>query len=440
MIAALLLTLALPARASAPPTPEPELAVESRALKPGEIALLTVTRHDAKTPPQAKLGKRELEWWPGASTGTWHAFLSFDLDAATGPAVLKAVLRDARGRKKKLSERYEVLAATYPVVELTVERKFVAPDKTDSERAESESGRLHKLFVKGEEKRLFDGSFASPIPGAATARFGERRVFNGQPRAPHSGMDLKAKAGVPVKAPAAGKVVLADDLFYQGKTVVLDHGLGLTTLYAHLSQIAVKPGETVKKGQVVGKVGATGRVTGPHLHWALKHRGARVDPYSLTSLDLDKTVRAAPQDPLKRSPLCGAPDLPPAPKWGKAAKGLRLRARPAKASYEPGEKASVLVEILNAGKKAAFLDFPVDAAQRGVVLGLSADPLPPAARPVTTQLKLPPGRTLCFEQDRGPYGELLAAATFYPAVYDTALLYSTASVRAGLWSGRLLFP
>lgn len=439
MNAALLLSLSLAASA-APPAPEPELALESRALKPGEIALLTVSRHHAKTPPEAKLGARALEWWPGASTGTWHAFLSFDLDAATGPVVMKAVLRDARGRKKKRAERYEVLAATFPVVELTVERKFVTPDKTDAERAESESGRLHKLFVKGEDKRLFESAFASPIPGAATARFGERRVFNGQPRAPHSGMDLKAKAGVPVKAPAAGKVMLADDLFYQGKTVVLDHGLGLTTLYAHLSKIAVKPGESVKKGQVIGKVGATGRVTGPHLHWALKHRGARVDPYSLIALDLDKTLKAPVEDPLKRSPACGAPDLPPAPKWGKTAKGLRLRARPAKAELEPGERATVLIEILNAGKKAAFLDFPLDPAQRGVVLGLNADPLPPTARPVTTQLKIPPGRTLCFEQDRGPYGELLTGATAYSAVYDTSLLYSTASVRAGLWSGRLVFP
>jgi hypothetical protein len=253
-------------------------------------------------------------------------------------------------------------------------------------------------------------------------------------------MDLKAAAGVPVKAPAAGKVMLADDLFYQGKTVVLDHGLGLTTLYAHLSKIAVKPGEAVKKGQVIGQVGATGRVTGPHLHWALKHRGARVDPYSLIALDLDKTLKAPVEDPLKRSSACGAPDLPPAPKWGKTAKGLRLRARPAKAALEPGERATVLVEILNAGKKAAFLDFPLDPAQRGVVLGLNADPLPPTARPVTTQLKIPPGRTLCFEQDRGPYGELLTGATAYSAVYDTALLYSTASVRAGLWSGRLVFP
>jgi murein DD-endopeptidase MepM/ murein hydrolase activator NlpD len=440
MTAALLLTLALTA-AAAPTPPKTKPEGKAREYKPGEIALLTATHQRAGTPPEGTAGGKTLEWWPGASTGTWHSFLSFDLDAATGPVSIRARLSDARGKTFRRERELLVEAAAFPVVELTVERKFVTPDKTDAERAESESARLIKLFVTGEPKRLFEGSFVSPIPGAATARFGERRIFNGQPRSPHSGMDLKARAGVPVKAPAAGKVVLADSLFYQGKTVVLDHGLGLTTLYAHLSKIAVKPGDAVKKGQVIGKVGATGRVTGPHLHWALKHRGARVDPYSLAHLDLDATVKAKPEDPLKRSPLCGDPGLPPAPKWGKAHKGLRLRARPSSAESDQGARPSALVEILNAGKKSAFLDFPVDPAQRGVVLAVGADPVEPKTRPLTTQLKLAPGRILCFEQDRGPYGELLPAATHYPAVYDTSRLYgSTATARAGIWTGRLLFP
>ena len=326
----------------------------------------------------------------------------------------------------------------------------MTPDKNDSERAEAEGARLHKLFSRTEEKRLFEGRFDSPIPGAATGRLGERRVFNGQPRAPHSGMDLKARQGAPVRAPAAGKVLLADPLFFAGKTIILDHGLGLTTQYAHLSKFLVKAGDLVKKGQVIGKVGATGRVTGPHLHWALKLKTARLDPYSLVFLDLDAKLKVRAEDPLTRSPSCGLPDLPPAPRWSKASAGLRARARPAKAVYAPGESVSFLVEIQNVGKKPAFVDFVRDAAMRPLVLGVGEAPRAyetllasgTASGALTEQLKIPKGRILCFEQDQSSAGPLLALeTTSYALSYGTEFLYpSTSTVRAGLWRGRLAMP
>jgi len=114
--------------------------------------------------------------------------------------------------------------------------------------------------------------------------FGTRSVFNGQPRSPHSGVDFGSKAGTPVVAPAGGVVTLAEPLFFTGSTVVIDHGLGLYSLLAHLSTFAVKEGERVRRGQVVGFAGATGRVTGPHLHWSVRLNGARVDPLSLIAL------------------------------------------------------------------------------------------------------------------------------------------------------------
>lgn len=440
---ALLLSLALLApRAAA----EPTLAIQSRALQRGELLLVIVDGEAAKKPPTADFQGRALEFFPAASTGTWLAFIGLDLDAPTGPATLRAVLRDPSGRAVRKSETLDVTAGTFPIVRLDVEQKFVTPAKSDAERAEGEALKVHALYAHGEEKRLFEGRFDAPIPGAATARFGERRVFNGQPRSPHSGMDLKAKKGTPVRAPAAGKVVLAGSLYFSGNTIILDHGLGLTTLYAHLSRMLVKRGDTVKKGQLIGKVGATGRVTGPHLHWALKFHEARVDPYSLVALDLDALLKPRAADPLKRSAACERTDLPAAPQWGKTKKGLRVRVRPLQPAYSPGAPLTFLVEIQNVGRKSAFLDFVRDANARAAVLGFNRAPEPfsslassATARLATEQVKIKPRGVLCFEQDRDAGGLLLASeTTSYALSYATEYLYaSTATARAGIWRGTL---
>jgi len=442
-----LLLLSSAARAA---RPDPILSVEARAFKPGELLLVTVEGADAKTPPGASLRGRPLAFFAGPSTGTWLAFAGLDIDFSTGPAALTAVMRAPGGKPAAVTRMLEIEDAAFPVAALSVEQKFVTPDKSDAERAEAESAKLHKLFAKTEEKRLFEGRFDSPIPGAATARFGERRVFNGQARAPHSGMDLKAALGRHVRAPAAGTVLLADELFFAGKTIILDHGLGLTTQYAHLSKFQVKPGEAVKKGQVIGKVGATGRVTGPHLHWALKFRNSRIDPFSLVFLDLDAKLKARHEDPLARSPYCALPDLPAPSSWSRASGGLRARARPAKAVYAPGEAVSLLVEIQNVGKKPAFLDFVRDASLRPLVLGVGEGPRPfeslssstTVLGALTEQIKIPKGKTLCFEQNRGAEGPLLAnATTSWALSYGTEYLYpSTSTVRAGLWRGRFAIP
>lgn len=453
--AALALLMSLPAAGAPPARPDPTLTIEARAFKPGELLLVTVAGNDEKTPPSATVGGRALDFFPGASTGTWLAFVGLDLDYPLGPSKLVAELRAPGGKPVKREEPFTVVDGGFPVQELKVEQKYVTPAKDDAERAEAEAAKLHKLFAKTEEKRLFEGRFDSPIPGAATARFGERRVFNGQPRAPHSGMDLKAKAGRPVRAPAAGRVLLADPLFYAGNTIILDHGLGLTTQYAHLSKFLVKPGDAVKKGQIIGKVGATGRVTGPHLHWALKLKNTRLDPYSLVFLDLDGKLHAKPENPLVRSPLCaggegGADPAVPAPAWGKASGGLRARARPAKSVYAPGESVSLLVELQNTARKPAFLDFVRDAALRPLVLGVGEGPRAfdtlvsskSASGPLTEQIKIPKNKILCFEQNVSAAGPLLALeATSYALTYGTDFLYpSTSTVRAGVWRGRLAVP
>jgi murein DD-endopeptidase MepM/ murein hydrolase activator NlpD len=122
------------------------------------------------------------------------------------------------------------------------------------------------------------------VPDPANSRFGTRSIYNGRPRSQHGGADFLSPAGTPVQAPNAAQVVLARDLYFLGHTVVLDHGQGLFSILAHLSFIGVHEGESVEAGQTVGRTGATGRVTGPHLHWAMRVAGARIDPLALVEL------------------------------------------------------------------------------------------------------------------------------------------------------------
>jgi murein DD-endopeptidase MepM/ murein hydrolase activator NlpD len=123
-----------------------------------------------------------------------------------------------------------------------------------------------------------------PVPGEANSAFGTRSIFNGKPRNAHGGADFLSPGGTPIQAPNAGRIVLARNLYFSGNTVVIDHGLGLFSMLAHLSVIAAHEGDRVTAGQVIGKVGATGRVTGPHLHWAVRASGARVDPLAVLGL------------------------------------------------------------------------------------------------------------------------------------------------------------
>ncbi len=161
-------------------------------------------------------------------------------------------------------------------IEIKDKRK-VNPYASDMERILAEKKRKQ---VARDHYRFtdVDVDFLLPVSGIQTGSFGQRRVFNGQPRSPHSGMDIAADTGTPVLAPSAGKVIELGDFFFSGNLVYIDHGQGLISLFAHLDSINVELGEQVSKGQVIGTVGATGRVTGPHLHWSLGLNGTWIDP------------------------------------------------------------------------------------------------------------------------------------------------------------------
>lgn len=280
VLAAALLALAAPLWADAP-----QVFIKARAANPGEILLVVVTGQEDKRPPSGSFGGAPLSFFRGKK-GTYLSFAGIDLDVSTGPRRMALELHDEDGAASVWDQDLIVEYKAFNVQRIRVKQSFVTPKKDDNSRAEDESKRLTDLFGGVTEERHFDKNFLSPIPGSTSARFGDRRVFNDVPKAPHSGADLRAAMGAPVRAPAGGKVILTEHLFYQGNTVILDHGYGLYSYYCHLSEFSVKVGDVVRQGADLGKVGATGRVTGPHLHWAVKSGGARVDPFSLTALDL----------------------------------------------------------------------------------------------------------------------------------------------------------
>jgi murein DD-endopeptidase MepM/ murein hydrolase activator NlpD len=257
-----------------------KVSVDARALQPGELAVLTVTTGAPTGGLRVRGFGREQRPFRVDST-TWRVLLGLDLDVQPGPHVI-TIEPDAP--LAAVTHRIVVQRKSFPTRRLTVDEAFVNPPPTVTERIEEEAKLLGRMWSSSAPMRLWTGAFVRPVPHPANSRFGSRSVLNGQPRSPHGGADFASPAGTPVKSPNTGRVVLARDLYYTGGTVVVDHGLGLLSLFAHLSRIDVVEGTAVDRGAVVGAVGATGRVTGAHLHWTLRANGARVDPLSLLAV------------------------------------------------------------------------------------------------------------------------------------------------------------
>jgi murein DD-endopeptidase MepM/ murein hydrolase activator NlpD len=218
----------------------------------------------------------------------WIALFGVDLDDEAGPRPVDITLNFEGRATEQRRDEVTIQSQAFPTTRLEVEPRFVELAPEDQERAGRESAEIAAVYGTVTPRRYWQGAFQIPLAGVSGGRnFGHRRVFNGQPRAPHSGSDLAATTGTPVAAMNAGHVVLAKELFFSGKAVFLDHGLGLYSVYLHLSRIDVAVGDRVDAGQTLGLVGATGRVTGPHLHWGVRILGARIDPFSLLDLNGD---------------------------------------------------------------------------------------------------------------------------------------------------------
>jgi murein DD-endopeptidase MepM/ murein hydrolase activator NlpD len=253
------------------------VTVTARSIQPGELIVLTIA-----APDPAAVSVRAFDRdWPGFAgpAGTSRVLIGIDLAVRPGRYPIEIAAGEERTTRELV-----VQARRFATRRLTVDPNLVNPPAEARERIERETLELERVWEQSPAAPLWDGSFVRPVAEAANSAFGTRSVYNGEARTPHGGADFASPAGTPIKAPNAGRVVLAGSRYFSGATVVVDHGLGMFSLFAHLSQIDVTAGDVIKTGAVVGRVGATGRVTGPHLHWAVRVNGARVDPLSLLSV------------------------------------------------------------------------------------------------------------------------------------------------------------
>lgn len=247
----------------------PVNTLPTEALVPGGVAVL------ATGMPAAAAEFRDDRVMLAEYEGTQYAIVGIPLDARPGSHEI--TLTAADGSTSALS--FSITDKQYVEQRLTItNERQVNPNNEDMVRINRESAEMNEAFASWDESLVPVMQMRAPTEGPRSSSFGLRRFFNDQPRAPHSGMDIAAPEGTPIYAPAPGVIRATGNYFFNGNTIILDHGHGLITLYCHMNTIDVTPGTRVEAGEQIGRVGQTGRVTGPHLHWSINLNNVRVDP------------------------------------------------------------------------------------------------------------------------------------------------------------------
>ncbi len=255
----------------APPT-WAELLLPRAAAVPGGVAIVPLDITDAPA-PRVHLGADRV--MVVRHNDRWQAIVGLPLTLSAGTHQLTVTDR----MERQTLHDIVVEPKEYTIQHIRLKNKrLVDPSPTDLQRIERERLILNAAFTHWRDSSAPEMRFDLPARGRLSGNFGLRRFFNDEPRQPHSGIDIAAARGTPVTAPADGIVIETGDYFFNGRTVFIDHGQGLVSMYNHLHRIRIKPGHSVKRGQRIGDVGASGRATGPHLHWSVSLNGARVDP------------------------------------------------------------------------------------------------------------------------------------------------------------------
>jgi murein DD-endopeptidase MepM/ murein hydrolase activator NlpD len=258
-----------------------------RAFEPGEVVVVVIKDGSSVKDAWIRFLGGKYPMGKSETNSGLLAFIGLDLGLEPGSYELEVFVDKELGEREQIKKQISVLAKVFPLKKLWVDEKFVTPPPEFRERIRREAEILKAVYGITTEKWLGKGLFILPSPGNALSNFGERRLFNNKPRSSHKGIDIIVPYGTQVKAANSGRVVLTSDLYFAGKTVIIDHGMGVFTLYCHFSKIRVKRGELVGKGETIGEVGATGRVTGPHLHWGVKVYGISVNPFSILNLTFE---------------------------------------------------------------------------------------------------------------------------------------------------------
>ena len=258
-----------------------EISARTRSLRPGEVVVLTIAGLEVSDAVRVRAFDHDVAVYRDGAT--WRAVVGVDLDVTPGD--YRVTAESSVGANAALGTHdLRIVSRSFRTRRLTVDEALVTPPASAQPRIERESALLAATWRSSATGRLWTAPFMRPVPQAANSAFGTRSIFNGKPRTPHSGADFLSPAGTPIGAPNAGRIAVARNLYFSGNTVIIDHGLGMFSMLAHLSAIAVREGALVTPGQRIGLVGATGRVTGPHLHWAVRVGEARVDPLSLLAV------------------------------------------------------------------------------------------------------------------------------------------------------------
>lgn len=278
---------------------------------PGGVAVVTLPVQ-GKAAPKVELAGHRIMVVP--HDGQWYALAGIALDATPGEMSLE--MQDGAAHSQV---KFNVAAKEYAVQSLTIANpEMVNPTAAQMQRIEREQAHLDKV-VNGWRKTRSPGiSFIWPAAGPETSAFGVKRVLNGEAKNPHGGIDIGAPLGTPVRAPADAVVADVGHYYFCGKTLTLDMGQGLYSVYCHLSRIKVNPGAHVKQGQVVGKIGATGRTTGPNLHWTVRLNGAAVDPHVFLGANAPapKPASTVPPKPASALPAAATSPAPAAASHG----------------------------------------------------------------------------------------------------------------------------
>ena len=252
-------------------------------VKQGDVLLVRVQTEVANTVVEGSFDKTPLYFYKEGEA-SFTGIVGVDMAAEPGPHSLKVMLKGRGVKPREQVFSVPIAVGEFEVQRLTLTKELVDLQGEILKRYLAERKKITEIFKQVRPLKLWEYPFIRPVSGEITSTFGLRRILKGQERSPHNGVDIGAPKGAEVLACNRGMVALAQELCLEGNTIIIDHGFGLYSIYMHLSEIRVKEGDQVARGACIGLVGATGRVTGPHLHWGVKLLGARVDPFALLRL------------------------------------------------------------------------------------------------------------------------------------------------------------